>query len=64
MRPPIESMDVDYNKHPLRLLDWITFPISSNGWKVEDATFCISVNRIRNLLGLDLHEKLGLVKAK
>ena len=38
-RHPVETTNVDCNKCPIRLLDSITIPISSNGWKVEDATF-------------------------
>ena len=52
---------MDYNKRPNRLLGSITIPISSNGWKIEDATFLISKNRTRNLLGLEFHEKLVMV---
>ena len=46
---------------PIRLLGSVWIPISSNGWKVEDAHFLISENRTRNILGLDLHEQLGVV---
>ena len=44
-RHPIETTYVDYIKHSIRLLGLITFPISSNGWKVENVTFLISENR-------------------
>ena len=60
-RYPIDTLYVDYNKKPIRLLGSIQIPISSSGWRVANAQFLISENRTRNLLGLDLQEKLGLV---
>ena len=60
-RYPIDTLYVDYNKKPIRLLGSIQIPISSSGWRVADAQFLISENRTRNLLGLDLQEKLGIV---
>ena len=63
-RYPIGSLYVDYNKRPTRLLGSLRIPVSSHGWKVEDALFLISENKTRNPLGLDLHEKLGLVTAQ
>ena len=41
-------------------LDLLRF-VSSNGWKIEDAKSIVSENRTRNLLSLDLHEKMGVV---
>ena len=41
-------------------LDLLRF-VSPNGWKIEDAKSIVSENRTRNLLGLDLHEKMGVV---
>ena len=37
------------------------FRFFSSGWRVANAQFLISENRTRNLLGLDLQEKLGIV---
>ena len=60
-RYPIDTVYVDYNKHPIRLLGSIQIPISSSGWKVDTAQIFISENRTRNLLGLDLQEQLSVV---
>ena len=60
-RYPIDTLYVDYNKKPIRQLGSIQIPISSSGWRVANAQFLISENRTRNLLGLDLQEKLGIV---
>ena len=45
----------------IRLLGSVCLPISSSGWKVEEACFLVSENRTRNLLGLDLQDQLGVV---
>ena len=60
-RYPIDTLCVHYNKQPIRLLRSIQIPISSSGWKVDNAQFLISENRSRNHLGLDLQEQLGVV---
>ena len=60
-RYPIDTLYVDYNKKPIRLLGSVCLPVSSSGWKVEEACFLVSENRTRNLLGLDLQEQLGVV---
>ena len=60
-RYPIDTLYVDYNKKPIRLLGSVSLPISSSGWKVEEACFLVSENRTRNLLGLDLQDQLGVV---
>ena len=60
-RYPIDTLYVDYNKKPIRLLGSVCLPISSSGWKVEEACFLVSENRTRNLLGLDLQDQLGVV---
>ena len=60
-RYPIDTLYVDYNKQPIRLLGSIQIPISSSGWKVDNAQFLISENRTRNFFGLDLQEQLGVV---
>ena len=52
---------MDYNKQPIGLLGSIQIPISSSGWRVDNAQFLISESRARNLLGLDLQEQLGVV---
>ena len=57
----LQLESVDYNKKPIRLLGSIQIPISSSGWRVANAQFLISESRTRNLLGLDLQEKLGFV---
>ena len=41
-RYPIDTLYVDYNKKPIRLLGSIRIPISSSGWKVEEAHFLVS----------------------
>ena len=60
-RYPVDTLYVDYNKQPIRLLGSIQIPISSGGWRVDNAQVLISENRARNLLGLDLQEQLGVV---
>ena len=60
-RYPIDTLYVDNNKKPIRLLGSISLPISSSGWKVEDACFLVSENRTRNLLVLDWQDQLGVV---
>ena len=67
MRHPIETTYVDYNKRPIRLFGSVTIPVSSNGWKIENATFLISENRtpqsqwnaIHNGLGACREQKIG-----
>ena len=44
-RYPIDTLYVDYNEKPIRLLGSICLPISSSGWKVEEACFLVSENR-------------------
>ena len=60
-RYPIDTLYVDYNKKPIRLLGSICLPISSSGWKVEEACFLVSENPTRSLLGLDLQDQLSVV---
>ena len=61
-RYPINTLYIDYNKKkPIRLLGSVCLPISSSGWKVEEACFLVSENRTRNLLGLDLQDQFGVV---
>ena len=60
-RYPIDTLYVDYNKQPIRLLGSSQISISSSGWKVDHAQFHVSENRRRNLLSLDLQEQLGVV---
>ena len=60
-RHHIDTLNFNDNKCPMRLCGLVRILISSNGWKLEDADFLISENRTRNLLCLDLHEKLGAV---
>ena len=60
-RYPIDTLYVNYNKKPIRLLGSVCLPISSSGCKVEEACFLVSENRTRNLLGLDLQDQLGVV---
>ena len=63
-RCPIDTLYVDYKKQPVRQLGSIQIPISSSGWKVDNAQFLISENRTRNLLGLNLQEQLGVVNTQ
>ena len=63
-RYPIDTLYVDNNKKPIRLLGSIRIPISSSGWKVEEIHFLVSENRTRNLLGLDLQDQLGVVSTQ
>ena len=51
---------VDYNKKPIKLFGSLEIPITSKGWKIKKACFLVSENRTRDLLGLNLHEKLGI----
>ena len=51
---------VDYNKKPIKLFGSLEIPITSKGWKIDNVCFLVSENRTRNLLGLNLHEKLGI----
>ena len=60
-RYPIDTLYVDYNNKPIRLLGSVSLPISSSGWKVEEACFLVSENRTRNLLDLDFQDQLGVV---
>ena len=57
-RYSIDTLYVDYNKKPIRLLGSIQIPISSSGWRVANAQFLISENRTRNLLSFDLQTQL------
>ena len=59
-RHPLDVTYVDYNKKPIKLFGSLEIPITSKGWKIENACFLVSENCTRNLLGLNLHEKLGI----
>ena len=59
-RHPLDVIYVDYNKKPIKLFGSLEIPIASKGWKIDKACFLVSENRTRNLLGLNLHEKLGI----
>ena len=59
-RHPLDVTYVDYNKKPNKLFGSLEIPITSKGWKIENACFLVSENRTRNLLGLNFHEKLGI----
>ena len=59
-RHPLDVTYVDYNKKPIKLFGSLEIPITSKGWKIENACFLVSEKCTRNLLGLNLHEKLGI----
>ena len=59
-RHPLDVTYVDYNKKPIKLFGSLEIPITSKGWKIENACFLVSKNCTQNLLGLNLHEKLGI----
>ena len=59
-RHPSDATYVDYNKKPIKLFGSLEISITSKGWKIEKACFLVSENCTRNLLGLNLHEKLGI----
>ena len=63
-RHPLDVTYVDYNKKPIKLFGSLEIPITSKGWKIKNACFLVSENRTRNLLGLNLHEKLGIETAQ
>ena len=61
---PVEKLKnyvrhIDYNDQTINVLGQLTVPVSSAGWKVDDAKFLV-VERARCLLGLDLHKPLGV----
>ena len=45
---------------PIKLFGSLEIPITSKDWKIENTCFLVSENRTRNLLGLNLHERLGI----
>ena len=51
---------VDYNKNSIKTFGSLTIPVSSGGWKKDFATFLVSENKTRCLLGLDLQRSLGI----
>ena len=53
-------LTITRNKKPVKLFGSLEIPITSKGWKIENACFLVSENCTRNLLGLNLHEKLGI----
>ena len=59
-RYPLSVTYVGYNKKPIKLFGSLEIPIMSNGWKIDNACFLVSENRTRYLLGLNLHEQLGI----
>ena len=59
-RYPLSVSYVDYNKKPIKLFGSLEIPITSKGWEIDNVCFLVSENRTRNLLGLNLHEKLGI----
>ena len=61
---PVEKLKdyvrhIDYNDQTIKVLGQLTVPVSSAGWKVDNAKFLV-VERARCLLGLDLHKSLGV----
>ena len=58
-RHPLDDTCVDYNKKAIKLFGSLETAITSKGWKIENACFLVSENRTRNLLGLNLHDRLG-----
>ena len=59
-RHPLDFTYVDYNKRPIKLFGSLEIPITWKGRKIENACFLVSENRTRNLLGMNLQEKLGI----
>ena len=59
-RYPLGVTYVDYNKKPIKLFGLVEIPITSKGWKIDNACLLVSENRTRNLLGLSLDEQLGI----
>ena len=51
---------VDYNKNFIKIFGSLVIPISSGGWKNDNATFLVSENKTRCLLGLDLQGSMGI----
>ena len=45
-RYSIDTLYVDYNKKSIHLLGSICIPISSSGWKVEEAHFLVSEKKL------------------
>ena len=59
-RHPLDVTYVDYNKRSIKLFGSLEIPLTSKGWKIENACFLVPENRTRNLLGMNLQEKLGI----
>ena len=59
-RYPLGVTYVDYNKKPIKLFGSLEFPIVSKCWKIDNVCFRVSENRTRSLLGLNIHEILGI----
>ena len=51
---------VDYNKNCIKIFGSLTIPVSSGGWKNDNAIFLVSEKKTRCLLGLDLQSSLGM----
>ena len=63
-RYPLSVTYFDYNKKPIKLFGSLEIPIRSKGWKIDNACFLVSENRTRNLLGLNIHEQMGVEMAQ
>ena len=63
-RYPLGVTYVYYNKKPIKLFGSLEIPIALKGWKIDNACFLVSKNRTQNLLGLNLHEQLGIERVQ
>ena len=50
---------IDYNHKTINLLGALYVDVTSAGWAVDQARFLV-VEKKRNLVGMDLHAKLGI----
>ena len=55
-----KSCLTDYIKISIKVFRSLTIPISSGGWKNDNATFLVSENKTRCLLRLDLQGSMGI----
>ncbi len=51
---------VDYNNHEVKKPGKLVCSASTNGWTVRKATIFVTERRLGNILGIDLHDGLGI----
>ena len=60
LAPELQSKYIDYNRNAIEIHGVLFATVHSNGWTAEKCRFLV-VEKKRCLLGLDLHNRVGIV---